>query len=173
MSSYQLIHYLCIIYVLHYLSPGPPAAITFTEFNIDVKLKRFLAIWSVPFSHMNHSISSYNVSVINLNTTEVYQRTITVSSEDNIMCSAVNDTLDFPSLTNACDIINVTVIAINDIGSSEPTSASLYIPTGIYYTNIMNMIIIVIIIFSSRNGYFCHNCHILSFKWNPCNYARY
>ena len=90
---------------------------------------------------MNHSISSYNVSVINLNTTEVYQRTITVSSED-IMSSAVNDTLDFPTLTNACDIINVTVIAINNIGSSEPTSASLYIPTGIYYTNIMNMIII-------------------------------
>ena len=39
-------------------------------------------------------------------------------------------TLNFPPLTSSCDILNVTVTAINDIGASEPVSASLFIPAG-------------------------------------------
>ena len=117
--------------------PGPPntpSTLTFPDKHVDMQSEQFLAVWSVPFSHSNHSISSYNVSVGNINTTKTCQRSITVSPGAKSPATE-NDTLDFPPSTSSCDILIVTLTAINDIGSSEPVSASLFIPTGITLYN--------------------------------------
>lgn len=91
--------------------------------------RQFSASWSVPFSHANHSISHYILRVANTRTGDSYESSIGSSSED-LHNDVMNITLPFPNQTDSCDILIVTAAAVNDVGSSEPTSTNLSIPEG-------------------------------------------
>ena len=122
---------------LHYsLFPGPPdtpAALSLPGTHVDMELRQFSVEWNVPFSHPNHSISHYSVSVNSLNQSLSYDETLPVSSavQPPLPTSGlVSVSLPFPRRTFSCDILNISVTAVNDIGASQPAYGYVLIPKG-------------------------------------------
>ena len=115
--------------------PGPPdtpAGLVFPADHVNMELGQFSAVWNVPFSHSNHSISHYNVTVNSYNFTRQLEESFPVNSGAHPLPTSgkVEVILRFPPRTFSCDIINVSVTAVNDIGPSQPASAVMFLPKG-------------------------------------------
>jgi hypothetical protein len=107
--------------------PNTPSALTLPGQGVDMEQRRFSAVWNVPFSHGNHSVSLYTVSVSNSNQSESYQEWVGPETQAP-GSGVVHTTLPFPNHTASCDILNISVSASNDIGASKPAYANMYIP---------------------------------------------
>jgi hypothetical protein len=113
------------------LSTGTPSTPVAALVNIDMEAKYFSAVWDVPFSHKNYSISHYNVTVWNKNQSVGYVESFPVSPETGPplpTSGPVTVTLPFPPRTTSCDILNISVTAVNDIGPSRPTYFRVLVP---------------------------------------------
>jgi hypothetical protein len=111
--------------------PDTPAGLSLPEDHVNMELGQFSVEWNVPFSHTNHSISHYTVTVNSPNETVGYVESFRVSSEAGppIPTSGpVTVSLPFPPRTTSCDILNISVTAVNDIGASRAASAVIFIP---------------------------------------------
>ena len=108
--------------------PSVPSAVALAA-DVDMESRQFSAVWNVPFSHTNHSISGYTVAVSSLNQTEAYERSL--GPETPLPDSGpVQVTLPFPPHTSSCHILHISVSALNDIGPSKPASLTVLIPKG-------------------------------------------
>jgi hypothetical protein len=107
--------------------PSTPSALTLPGQGVDMEQRRFSAVWNVPFSHGNHSVSLYTVSVSNSNQSESYQEWVGPETQAP-GSGVVHTTLPFPNHTASCDILNISVSASNDIGASKPAYLSLPVP---------------------------------------------
>jgi hypothetical protein len=117
--------------------PDTPAGLSLPEDHVNMELGQFSVEWNVPFSHTNHSISHYTVTVNSPNETVGYVESFRVSSEAGppIPTSGpVTVSLPFPPRTTSCDILNISVTAVNDIGASRAASAVIFIPKGNFTT---------------------------------------
>ena len=110
---------------MYSLFPGPPdpPSLTILEQHVDLELRILTVVWDVPYSHPDHPISHYDVTVTNVHKAEA-DSLMSESSDTSI-------TLPFPHQTSSCDVLTVTVTAVNDIGASKPAQANVSIPEGI------------------------------------------
>lgn len=108
--------------------PTSPSSLTLRpQFNLGLRV--LSAVWSTPFSHPNHTISHYHLTVSNIHNNASYEKSIFVEQSTNDSMSSV---LPLPNQTSACDVVTVTVRAVNDLGPSEPAYANISIPQGVY-----------------------------------------
>ena len=109
---------------------GPPSDPSFDAHSaVAMELQQLSVVWTVPFTHTNHSISHYNVTVDNLNQSQsYYERSISAGPKTE---SVVQVTLPFPPNTTSCEILSISVTASNDIGSSNPASIMAFVPQGL------------------------------------------
>ena len=108
-----------------YAGPPEPPSLTLPEQLIDMDSRLLSAFWNAPYTHANHLISHYNVIVTNIRTAEINAHSLASES------GGMNIMLPFTPQTNSCDILTVTVTAVNDVGASEPATANVSIPKGI------------------------------------------
>ena len=110
--------------------PGPPATpseLSIPRDLVNMELQQFSVVWNVPFTHTNHSISHYNVTVSN-NQSQSYEMSILADPKTSE--SVVQVTLFFPPNTTSCEILSISVTAVNDIGPSIPASADMTVMKG-------------------------------------------
>ena len=110
---------------------GPPdtPSLTLPEQNVDLESRQLSAFWNVPYSHADHSITHYDVTVTNTHRAESYNTSIAHSATSGI--GAMNITLTFPNGTSSCDVLTISVTAINDVGASKAAQVNVSIPEGI------------------------------------------
>ena len=94
----------------------------------DLELQQFSVVWTVPFTHTNHSISHYNVIVNNLNQSQSYEMSISAGPKTE---SVVQVTLPFPPNTTSCEILSISVTAVSGISPSNTLSIMAFIPQGL------------------------------------------
>ena len=85
----------------------------------------FLARWNTPFAHKNHSVLHYSLEVLN-NHDKVKHNILACLSP----CGSQNISFTAPNQTQVCDMLMLTLTAVNDIGSSNSTVANITIPIG-------------------------------------------
>ena len=95
--------------------------------SVDVKSNKFSAVWNVPFTHTNHSVSQYTVRVSNPSQNQSYERSFYAGLERE---SSVQVSLQFPPHTSSCDILNISLTAVNDVGASQPAPFKVFVPKG-------------------------------------------
>ena len=85
------------------------------------------ATWRAPFAHVDHAVSHYILKVVNTRSGETYDRNIVSNSSAS---DVLNTTMPFTSQTEPCDVLTVSLVAVNDIGESDSAVANISIPTG-------------------------------------------
>lgn len=113
---------------IHSTFPGPPTSPSSLTLHphFNSELRVLSAVWNTPFSHPNHTISQYHLTVSNIHNSASYEMSIENEKSTNDVM------LPLPNSTSACDIVTVTVRAVNDLGPSEPALANISIPQGVY-----------------------------------------
>ena len=76
--------------------------------QLDVK-------WGAPFSHKDHAITDYNLTVTNNRNSN----SVTKKVQPQTSADCLNATLQFPNDTQKCDVLTIALTAINDIGESN------------------------------------------------------
>lgn len=112
--------------------PGPPtspSSLTLQPSH-NLELGVFSAVWSIPFSHPNHSISHYHLTVTNIHNSASYEMSIKNPFIEQSANDVMKSTLPYPNQTDSCDVLTVAVKAFSDLGPSEPAFANISIPRG-------------------------------------------
>jgi hypothetical protein len=107
---------------------GPPdtPSLTIPEQHVDLELRQLSAFWNVPYSHADHSITHYDVTVTNTHRAGSYDKFIAHSATSGI--GGMNITLPFPHGTSSCDVLTISVTAVNDVGAGKPAQVNVSIP---------------------------------------------
>ena len=116
---------------VYFIFSGPPdtPSLTIPEQHVDLELRQLSAFWSIPYSHADHSITHYDVTVNNTHRAGSYDTFIAHSATSGI--GGMNITLPFPNGTSSCDVLTISVTAVNDVGAGKPAQVNVSIPEGI------------------------------------------
>ena len=86
------------------------------------------ASWDTPFTFAGHEILHYDITVENKTTGDtIIDRWRVLAAEERVVSVSSPD----GKIARKCDEITFTVTATNDLGESDPTSVSGWLPIGI------------------------------------------